>query len=352
MLRVRMTQGVCVLFFVALVMGSFSNTVVAEEQGTYSPLSFADAKEKSLAWAKTNVSDAKALSSIDQVWKKAPDAKVVPGSEILTRVIRTFRLGDKGVDQFLGGCDLLNLPKIPLELEEDSKLISGKSEFFKSNLLLRYGHFLTQARFYDEALDVIQLAKPEEVADPATYFFSQAVCEHQLLQKPEGLKSVKILLEKTEEVPRRYLALANVMQYELKGLRAGSLDEVSRLMNNVGRNLGHARAGQKVQKEEEEIIASLDAIIEKMEAGGGGGGGGGGGQDPGNQSSGPAENGYNAKGKAAGKVDKKHLKSTNGWGDLDKKEQANVKNIMKSSFPSSFERIIEEYSHASAKKKK
>ena len=59
------------------------------------------------------------------------------------------------------------------------------------------------------------------------------------------------------------------MQHDLQGLKKDSLSEISRKMKDVERRLGLGRGGQRVQKEEDEIVASLDAIIEKLEQQGG-----------------------------------------------------------------------------------
>jgi predicted Zn-dependent protease len=55
------------------------------------------------------------------------------------------------------------------------------------------------------------------------------------------------------------------MQHDLSMLKDGSLDDVSRRMEDVERRLELARAGKRVRRKEDEIVAMLDKLIEKIE---------------------------------------------------------------------------------------
>jgi hypothetical protein len=122
---------------------------------------------------------------------------------------------------------------------------------------------------YDEALELLGALETKTVVDPAGLLYFKAVCEHQLLKKAEGLATIRTLLENTTSVPLRYKTTAELMQHDLQALKKDSLAEISRKMKDVERRLGLGRGGQRVQKEEDEIVASLDAIIEKLEQQGG-----------------------------------------------------------------------------------
>ncbi|MED5447053.1 MAG: hypothetical protein VYA62_02445, partial [Planctomycetota bacterium] len=132
-----------------------------------------------------------------------------------------------------------------------------------------YGRFLAQKKMYDEARELLAALETKSVVDPAGLLYFKAVCEHQLLKKTEGLATIRTLLEDTTTVPLRYKTTAELMQHDLKSLKKDSLSEISRKMKDVERRLDLGRGGQRVQKQEDEIVASLDAIIEKLEQQGG-----------------------------------------------------------------------------------
>lgn len=317
----------------------------------YAPMAFSKAKAKTLEWLMTRKPDKKTTDQVIAIWNDKSIKEPISGTVVHSKVINSFQIGNPKVEAFLKLCDLVNPPLVPPDIEDYEDIINDDSEFFTSNLRLEFAQYLTRTRFFDEAMNSFEEINLESLADPATYFFYKGVCEHHLLQREESLETFKNLLEKTERIPNRYQQLATLMKYEMEKMKAGSLNQISRLMSNVERRLGHGRAGPKVQKEEEEIIAALDVIIKKLEKQQGGGQGSGSGESQGQPDSNPADEAYTTKGKAAQKVDKKNLAKTPGWGNLDEKEQAKVKNILGKNFPSHYEKLIEEYSRAAAKKK-
>src|SRR5207249_636150 len=98
------------------------------------------------------------------------------------------------------------------------------------HLRLFYGRYLAERRMYDEGLSVLGALDPKKLVDPATCLFYRAVCEHQLLKKPEALKSIVALLKNTEGAPPSYVTLATLMQYELEGLNEKTLGHIARKM--------------------------------------------------------------------------------------------------------------------------
>jgi hypothetical protein len=300
-----------------------------------------DVHSQALQWvAAAGVKDEKLREQVGKIWV-LPEEDSVSARLLLAKVIATFALIDEDAKSFVGACTLLNAPLLP----PAAKLLSrdGSDPFFQANLRLFYGRYLAQRQLYDEALEVFNKLDPKTVVDPATCLFYKAVCEHQLLMTKAGLVTIGKLLESTEEVPVSYTSVATLMQYELENLRAESLDEVARRMKDVHRRLGLARGGQKVQKEEDKIIATLDKIIEKLEQQQGGGGGGGNGQGKTNQPSSPA-NDSGIKGTTApGHVDRKNFRKQGGWGDLPPKEEARAKNLINRNLPPHYKQAVEQY---------
>jgi hypothetical protein len=117
----------------------------------------------------------------------------------------------------------------------------------------------------DEAVEQLAGLQPGDIVDPASLLFHQALAHHHLLAKEPCLASITRLLENESEIPKRYATVARLMEADLKPLKTDSLDEVSRLMKDVGRRLTLARAGKKVRDEEDEIIKKLEKMIEEME---------------------------------------------------------------------------------------
>jgi hypothetical protein len=196
---------------------------------------------------------------------------------------------------------------------------------------------------YDESLDLFVQIEPQHVVDPAGCLFYKSVCEHSLLLKDDGLKTIAALLTSTEDVPVRYATVAELMQADLESLREKSLDEVARQMRDVERRLALGRPGEETQRVEERIITTLDEIIEKIEQQQGGGGGSGQGNPRGNQSSNPANDSYVGGATAPGEVDKEDIGRKDGWGDLPEKAQASAKELLDQQFPFHYRQAVEEY---------
>jgi len=233
--------------------------------------------------------------------------------------------------------------KLP-QLSSHPLLVNGQAEtFYVSNIRYYAARNLTQFRMVDPALELFNSINPTTLIDPAGYLFYKAVCEHYLLQKEACGKTLEQLLNNTQQVPERYSQVAVLMQADLAELKDESLDEISRKMSDVERRLELGNSGKKVQEVEDEIIASLDKLIKKMEdqskSSSSSGAGAGKSDSP---DSGSSED--RVKGQTApGEVDKKKLSDNGGWGQLPPKKQASAKNIINRNFPSHYRKAIEKY---------
>ncbi len=212
--------------------------------------------------AAQGVTDKAVLERIGKAW--AFDKQPMSGGRVLDMVVGTFSSVDEKTKTFVASCKLEDGAPAP-----DAKILEGQDAFYTANMQLFYGKFLAQKRMYDEALDLLAALETKAVVDPAGLLYFKAVCEHQLLKKTEGLLTIRTLLKNTTAVPLRYKTTAELMQHDLQSLKKDSLSEISRKMKDVERRLDLGRGGQRVQKEEDEIVASLDAIIEKLEQQGG-----------------------------------------------------------------------------------
>jgi hypothetical protein len=224
------------------------------------------------------------------------------------------------------------------------------SPFVRNNLRLLFGRSLVQRLFYDEALQTLDGLKSSDVVDPAALLFSRAVAHHRLIHKNEGLEAVEKLLENEETIPRRYAVLARLMRADLSQIKDGSLDDISRRMQDVERRLGHGRANQRVRDVEDEVITMLDKLIKEEEqkqqqqSGGGGASGG-------SQSSRPAPDSMPLGGKGPGQVTKRNIGDSAGWGELPPKQREEAMQEIGRDFPAHYREVIEEYFREIAKQR-
>lgn len=339
----RRFVSVCGLCFV--LTAAVAPTDAGEQ--VYAPPAADEVKSQALQWvAARKVKDKQVLENVGKVW--AVGEEVLSVRDLFEKVIETFCLVDPATKKLVDDCGLQDAPLLPPQ----STLLSAKEQdtFYQANMRLFYGRYLTQRKMYDEALKVLGDLDPAQVVDPASCLFFRAVCQHQLMMKTEGLETVKQLLKDTEDVPVSFSSVATLMEYDLKDLKDGSLDEAARMMKDSGRRLDLGRGGQKVQKVQDEIVAILDDIIKKLEQQSGGGGGGSGSQNPSNQSSSPAQDSVVKGAPGAGNVDRKHASNKAGWGDLPPADEARAKNLLNRNFPAHYRKAVEEYFKKLAKR--
>ncbi len=230
--------------------------------------------------------------------------------------------------------DAAALKDLPRELQADIQVWIGRE--------------LARQRLYDEALKWLGEIQVNQTVDPATLLFFRAICRHSLWEQPElALKDVKQLLRREQELPARYRLTAKLMQADLTPKeQPNPLDEVSRLMSDVGRRLDLGRAGDSEVKRETEIIDKLDKMIEDLEkqlqqrqqqqqAASG---------DMKNQGKAqPMQDSQIAGGSGPGDVDQKDLGAKRGWGDLPPAEREEALQKMIPELPSNYREVIEGY---------
>src|SRR5262249_11757966 len=145
-------------------------------------------------------------------------------------------------------------------------------------------------KVYEEALEALVTIKPEQVVDPAAYFFHKAVAEHGMLNKQDASRSIARLLDDAPDAPERYKMVGALMFLEMQSWKSKDLADIGRKMNNIERRLELARGGPQTRRLQKEVVLNLDEIIKKLEKqqqGQGQGQGNGGqcpdGSSPGNQ---------------------------------------------------------------------
>jgi hypothetical protein len=307
----------------------------------FAPATVEDAKQRTLAWAKGRGADEAALARVEGVWKGL--AEGAEGEAILDAVIASFGLVDVAAGDYVARLSAETTGPMPeFDLSKQTA-----EPFFQANLKVFVARHLVGRRMVDEALALTADLDPSRVVDPAALLFLRAVCEHQLLMKAAGLKTIDTLLKRTLKVPVRYSAVAELMKYDLEALEDDSLNELAKKMSDVERRLDLGRGGKKVQEKEKEIIEGLEKIIKKLEQQGQGQGDGDG-QGGGNNPDKPADD-SRVKGQTApGTVDPKKLSKNGGWGSMPDKQRAKAKDLVTREFPSHYREAIEEYTRKAA----
>lgn len=305
-------------------------------RATWQPPTSAQVKTQLDQWLQRQDLDPATQAKIDAMWAKTGEE---PGASRLDRLASTFALAHTSARDLVALCRAERVgPGIPnFPFLQDP----ATPEWMRNNLRLLFGQWLTRQQLYDEALAQLESLDPAQVVDPASLLFYQGAVHHRLLNKKEGLSALDRLLEREAAIPRRYATVARLMEADLRPLKTDSLDEVSRLMDSIRIRLGHARAGRRVRKEEDDVVAKLDKMIEKLE------------QQAqqarsnaaaGNlQSSQPMPDSMPGGGSGPGNVDPKRLKGQENWGNLPPKERQEALQQLGKEFPSHYREVIEEY---------
>lgn len=275
--------------------------------------------------------DPAVVQKVEAVWNPVEDRS------LLDRVAESFALADPRVAEVLTSVRSPSSPGTVPDFLKDANL----PVFFRANVGLAYARHLVNRRVNEEALEVLRAIRPEQVVDPASYYFYKAVAENRLLLKEEGLQSLDRLLTSVADVPERYTVLAELMKQEMQKWRDKDLGYVARRMEEVESRLDNARGGPKTQAKQKEIIDLLDKQIEELEQ-----------QcqamaaasSSANRSSAPLPDSRIMGGAGPGNVDKKKLlKTLEVWGKLPEKEKVKALEAIKRDLPPYYQEAIEGY---------
>ena len=304
-----------------------------------------------LQWLAVAKVDSSIAKDVTAKWADRSAVSSLSAEETLDLVIDSLAVVDTSVKELVETCRRSGAHPV-LNFE------GARSEpFFKDSVQLYYARWLTQHRFYDEAISMLEGLNPEASIDPASLFFYRAVCRLRLLKPSEAGDDLTLLLNNTLDVPARYRTVAELMQAE-EGTATEGLPQVARLMSDVERRLDLGKSDDPVQKREEEVIAALDKLLEEMEkqqqqqqqqqqnSGQGGG----------QQQNQPSQQGAaqsTIKGSAGdGDADRKELTENGEWGMLDKQSEAQAKELIRQQLPANFLDAISRYTRKIAEQKK
>jgi len=234
--------------------------------------------------------------------------------------------------------------------KDENRIITN----YAVNWRFYFAKALFKAKAYEECLALLKQINFRELADPAAYFFTRAVCEHQL-NKPEEAQKTIGMLENVVGVPIRYKAVADLMGYDIRQWKKDDLGNIARKMGNVERRLQLAKGGPETQKIQKEVLDDLDKIIKQLEQPPNDGKGDGKGDkdsqgkskkkgQPGQDTSNPMDDSRIGKNSGPGKVTPKELeKIAKEWGKLPEKERAAAMQNLTRDMPPKYREVIEAY---------
>ena len=304
-------------------------------------------KERLQQWLTLARTDETTSKQAMELWSDRDQVDGLTAEETLDRLIDSLAIADTSVQQLVESCRATGTHR-PLDYEG-----ARSDAFFRDHVTLYHARWLTQHRFYDEAMLMLEALDPENVVDPASLFFYRAVCRLRLLKSAEAGDDVALLLNHTLDVPSRFRAVAEMMKAEVQVATEG-LPQVARLMSDVQRRLDLGNSNDPVQKREDEVVAALDKLLEEMEKQkqqqqSGGGQGDGQQNQPGQQGASQSA----IKGSAAeGEADRKELSENGNWGMLDKQAETKARELIRQQFPPNFLDAISRYTRRIAEQKK
>ena len=289
-------------------------------------------------WVDARRPVAEVRSELEQAWNAATSASA---SETLNRLVESTARLDPRVRRLVDACAQ---PHQPGPLQKQTWLSDPQTDLppiVLNNLRLYYGRYLVREALYDEALEQLGNLKPEQVVDPTALLFCQAVAYHRLVNREAGLRAADRLLENDAQAPKRYQALAKLIQGDLQGLDEKSLGHIARRMDDIRRRLDLGRAGPRVRAIEDGVIKSLDELIKKLEEQA---------QEKeqnadGNsrQSGSPAPDSRPLGGKGPGEVTQRNIGTKSGWGNLPPKQRDEAMQQIGRDFPAHYRDVIEQY---------
>jgi hypothetical protein len=306
------------------------------------------AKAKSEAWLKSVGKFDQA--AFDKVW--ADESRTV-----LDRTADSLAIGNPEVAAILADVRKIDAvaPAVTPAILKDAK----QDAFFRTNVALAFGKAAASKKVYEEALDALNNTTPEFAVDPAALYFFKAVAEFSTMRKDAATGSVVRLIDEVTDAPDRYKRIAIEMFFEMQNWSADpkDLSNIERLMDNSGRRLELARAGEKTQDIQKKIVFRLDELIKDIEnknkPGSGQSNGGNcpnGGSQPGNTPGNTVQPTKNAQdsvimgGSGPGNVtDKKLLQIAEQWGTLPPEQRAKIVGDLTRDVPANYKQLIEEY---------
>lgn len=315
---------------------------------TFARMDSEQVRSEVFSWLATTGQSPESLKTVTEQWANDQVLAELSGEELLDLAVSSFASCDRATQRLLES----TFTEGPV----DSIVYDGirAAEFYKTQVAQLHGRWLTQHRFYDDAMPLLEMLDPDKAIDPAGLLFYKAVCESELLKRRDAIDTLTLLLNNTQDVPQRFQVIAEMMMRELSGQTEDGMEQVERLMKDVERRLEIGESGKSTQKQGDAIISALDKMLDDMEKKKNQQQGGGGGQS-GDPQSQPGQQGATESqikgGSADGEADRKNLKGEGSWGMMDKKAEAKARELIRGRLPANFLDQIGRFSKKLAEQK-
>lgn len=218
--------------------------------------SLEQAKADTWSWLQAAKADVSVCQKAETLWQ--------PGeATLLDRVVGTFVLADPEAARlvnFIPTAPGSAIKEVPAALKDTNRPV-----FYRANLGMYFAKVAVDRKLFEEGYEVLKVLRPEQMVDPASYYFYKAVCENKLRMKADGLTSIHRLLNSVPNSPERYTVVAQMMKDEMDQWQDEDLGDIARRMDEITGRLDNARGGPKTQEKQKEVIALLDKTIEDIE---------------------------------------------------------------------------------------
>lgn len=326
---------------VSLPVDALAATPAVASSEVYAAPSAAELNSQLQQWLqKRDLVNTPIVDAVAPLWEF--EGKPSPET-LFDALMRTFYLADNDTRKLVDSCRKWSYSPTLLQVQLPSASRDRDEGLLTSNVRYFLARHLTLLSAYNDAIGIFDTIDLKKVVDPAGCLFHRAVCEHHLLMKDQGLKTLHLLLQQTQNVPVRYRKLAELMETDLQGVETKTLGEVARQMKDVQRRLSLQQTDEGVQQVEEKIIATLDELIKKMEDQQKQNSASGGAASAGAPPTNPADQSYVGGVKGPGETDKKEIGHKDRWGDLPPKTREEAKNMLDQQFPAHYRQAVEEY---------
>jgi len=179
---------------------------------SWQPPSIEQVRAQVFAWLDQRKLGPGERAKAEAIW--AQKAEAASGADVLERVIRTVALADEDAGKLAALCSQAAAPRT---LPPQPWLANPQTPaWVAKNFRLWYGRWLAQQRLFDEAAEQLDGIQAEEVVDPASLLFYQAIVHHRLLNRDAAADALARLLDAADLCPRRYVTVARLMDADLK----------------------------------------------------------------------------------------------------------------------------------------
>ena len=232
---------------------------------SWQPPSIEQVRAQVFAWLDQRKLGPGERAKAEAIW--AQKAEAASGADVLERVIRTVALADEDAGKLAALCSQAAAPRT---LPPQPWLANPQTPaWVAKNFRLWYGRWLAQQRLFDEAAEQLDGIQAEEVVDPASLLFYQAIVHHRLLNRDAAADGAPFtvcgVLERgsaaglLESVQRDMHAAARA-RLESRTVTAESFDQVREILEPVTAEKGGGKFVMAHLKDAPEVDAQIKAL--------------------------------------------------------------------------------------------